>query len=121
MQRDNWETYTRSWSETDPSRRLRLFEQCLSAECVYTDPKVEVTGYDGLSGYMSQFQQNVPGGRFVTTGFDQHHRFSLAHWEMRDAKGGTIMRGASFAGYTADGRLKHMTGFFDPLKSGAKP
>lgn len=116
-QENIWETYTKSWSQTDPSLRLKLFEQCLSPDCTYTDPKTEASGYDHLSRYMSEFQKNVPGGGFTTTDFKSHHDRSLAHWEMKDARGNTIMRGASFSLYGADGRLKHMTGFFEPLKA----
>ena len=120
-QQSIWETYTKSWSEADQSKRLQLFEQSLSPDCMYTDPNIEASGYDHLSGYMSEFQKNVPGGKFSTTDFKHHHGRSLAHWEMKDGKGNTIMRGASFALYNTDGRLKQMTGFFEPLKpSGAQ-
>jgi hypothetical protein len=117
-QKSIWETYTKSWSQSDTSQRLRLFEQCLSPDCVYTDPKIQASGYDNLSAYMSEFQKNVPGGRFATTDFRNHHDRSLAQWEMQDGIGNTLIRGVSFAVYGADGRLKQMTGFFEPLKPG---
>lgn len=112
--KNTWDTYTKSWSEMDTSMRLQLFEQCLSPDCVYTDPMIQATGYDQLAGYMSELQKNVPGVRFVTTDFKSHHDRSLTHWNMVDDHGNVLSQGASYGIYGADGRLKQMTGFFDP-------
>lgn len=109
-----WEAYTSTWSEPDPATRLRLLEKYLSADCEYCDPRVRAVGYDELSGYMAQFQQTVPGGRFATTAFREHHDQSLAGWNMLDASGRVVMRGTSFAVYAPDGRLRRLTGFFEP-------
>ena len=107
------EIYGKSWSETDPSKRLQLFEQCLSPDCVYTDPTSQVTGYEQLSGYMSEFQKNLPGGGFVATKLQSHHDRSLMHWNMVDGKGSILSPGASYFLFGTDGRLKQMTGFFE--------
>lgn len=112
---NTWETYTRSWSEIDEPRRLRLFEQSLSPDCVYIDPLVQTTGYKQLSGYMSELHKNVPGVRFVTTDFQNHHDRSLTHWNMLDIDGNVLSRGASYGLYGADGRLLQMTGFYQVL------
>lgn len=108
-----WEIYTASWSETDASQRLRMFEECLSAQCTYTDPLAQVSGYASLSQYMSDFQKSMPGARFVTTMFKSHHMRSLANWDMQAASGKVLSHGVSFAMYNEQGRLLHMTGFFD--------
>ncbi|MFZ2449048.1 MAG: nuclear transport factor 2 family protein [Methylovulum miyakonense] len=110
---NTWETYTRSWSERDASKRLQLFEGCLSPDCVHTDPLIQATGYNHLSGYMSELHKNVPGVRFVTTGFKNHHDRSLAHWNRVDGDGNILSQGASYGLYGADSRLLHMTGFFE--------
>ncbi len=107
------EIYGKSWSETDPSTRLKLFEQCLSPDCVYTDPTSQVAGYDQLSGYMSEFQKNLPGGGFAATDLQSHHDRSLMHWNMMDGKGNILSQGASYFLFAADGRLKQMIGFFE--------
>ena len=112
-QQITWETYTRSWSETNTSKRLQLFEECLSPDCVYTDPLTQTTGYAQLSGYMSELQKNVPGVKFVTTDFKSHHDRSLTHWNMVDGNGNVLSQGASYGMYSADGRLLQMTGFFE--------
>lgn len=108
-----WETYTQSWSEIDASKRLQLFEQSLNPDCVYTDPLIQTTGYDQLSGYMAELHKNVPGVRFVTTDFKSHHDHSLTHWNMVDGNGNILSQGASYGLYGADGRLLQMTGFFE--------
>lgn len=116
--KNTWDTYTRSWSETDASKRLKMFERCLSPDCAYTDPLTQVTGYGALSGYISGLQKNIPGVKFVVTDFKNHHDQSLAHWNMTDAKGNILSQGASYGRYGADGRLMQMTGFFEPPKAG---
>ena len=56
-----WDTYTKSWSEPDQTKRIGLFEQCLSPDCVYTDPITQAIGYGPLSGYMSELHKSVLG------------------------------------------------------------
>ncbi len=113
-----WETYTQSWSETDAKAQQQLFEQSLSPDCVYTDPMLQTTGYAQLAGYMAGLQKDLPGARFVTTRFVSHHDRSLAHWNMLDGNGNTVAPGISVGQYGADGRLKQMTGFYEPAKAG---
>lgn len=111
-QRQNtWELYTQSWSETDPARRLGMFEKCLNPGHTYTDPNVATAGYAELSGYMSEFQKLVPGGRFVTSAFECHHDQCLVHWDMVGADGGVLAKGASYGRFGEDGRLVQMVGF----------
>jgi hypothetical protein len=117
-QQNTWETYTKSWSETDTSKRLELFEQCLSPDYVYTDPLIQATGYQQLSGYISELQKNVPGVGFVTTDFKNHHDRRLTHWNMVNGKGNILVQGISYGMYETDGRLKQMSGFYDLPKAG---
>lgn len=117
-QQDTWETYTRSWSEADVSKRLLLFEQCLSPDCVYTDPLIQTTGYSQLSAYMSELHKNVPGVGFITIDFNSHHDRSLTHWNMVDANENILSQGASYGLYGADGRLLQMTGFYETSGAG---
>ncbi len=67
---------------------------------------------------MSELQKNVPGLKFIITDFKSHHDRSLAHWNMVDGKGNFLSQGTSFGLYGSDGRLKQMTGFFDPPNAG---
>jgi SnoaL-like domain len=105
--------YESSWSTTDPAKRLELFAQSLSPQCVYTDPNTQLTGYEQLAGYMAELQGNIPGVRFVTTEFKTHHDRSLTHWNMEDGNGNVLGIGASHFVHGIDGRLMQMTGYFD--------
>lgn len=109
---ETWENYTKSWSISDHAIRLKLFEKCLSPDCVYTDPLVQVTGYEQLSQYMSELHNNIPGVRFITNDFKSHHDQSLTHWNMMDDKGNKLSEGTSFGVYGSDDRLLRMSGFF---------
>jgi len=113
LYQDIWEAYTASWSERDLSKRLKQFESCLSPDCVYTDPLIQTTGYEQLSGYMSELHKNIPGVRFITLDFKSHHDRSLTHWNMVDGDGNVLSDGTSYGLYGADGRLVQMTGFFE--------
>lgn len=110
--RSTWEIYTLSWSESDASERLKLFEQSLSPDCVYIDPLIQTNGYEQLSGYMIELHKMVPRVQFITTAFSSHHDRSLAQWNMLDANGNVLSQGASYGLYGIDGRLIQMTGFY---------
>ncbi|MGB7816636.1 MAG: nuclear transport factor 2 family protein [Methylotenera sp.] len=115
-QKHTWKIYSLSWSEVDVSKRLQLFEQSLSPDCVYTDPLIQTSGYVQLSDYMTELQKNVPGVKFIITDFESHHDRSLAHWNMVDGNGNLFIQGASYGLYGVDGRLTQMTGFYEPPK-----
>lgn len=85
--------------------------------CVYTDPLIQTSGYEQLSGYMVELQKNVPGVKFNIIDFKNHHDRSLAHWNMTDGNGNIIMQGASVGLYGTDGRLTQMTRFYEPPES----
>jgi hypothetical protein len=110
---DNLALYGLSWSETDPVERLKLYQRCLSPNCVYTDPNVQLTGYEALSAYVAELQLNVPGVAFVATNLKLHHGRCLMHWNMVDGSGAVIAPGASYLLFGADGRFLQMNGFFD--------
>jgi SnoaL-like domain len=112
------EAYGKSWSETDAAKRLQLLEQSLNPDCVYTDPLVQTTGYEPLSEYMAELQKNISGVNFVPTELKSHHDRTLMHWNMADGNGNILGQGASYFLHGADGRLKQMTGFFDPPNAG---
>lgn len=117
---DNLTLYGQSWSETNPAERLKIFEQCLSAVCVYTDPHVQLTGYEALSAYMADLQSNVPGVALVATDLKLHHDRCLMHWNMVDGSGAVISPGASYLQFGADGRLIQMNGFFEATANEVK-
>jgi hypothetical protein len=74
-------------------------------------------GLQYLSGYMSEFQKSISGGKFVMTDFKEHYDRSVAHWDMVNDKGTMLAKDVSFAVYGADGRLKQIR-VFDPPNVG---
>jgi hypothetical protein len=109
-----WEHYVSAWKVTSLAKKRELFAQCLVPACVYTDPLTVARGWDALLQYMVDFHAQVPGGHFVTQQFFAHHQCSVARWTMVSAQGETLDEGISYAEYDAEGRLRTMTGFFDP-------
>jgi SnoaL-like domain len=107
-----WLNYADIWSLSDNQQRLIALANRVNPNCVYTDPNIQVTGHDNLSEYMGQCQLNIPGLRFETTQFEEHHDRSLAKWNMVDGAGNVLGLGASFVLYGDEGQLLEMTGFF---------
>ena len=107
-----WDIYTASWRAESREEKLTLFGSCLDQQNVYTDPMTIVTGWDELIEYMLEFQQQIPGGHFITRSFLSHHQQSVAHWEMRNATHKIIGQGISHARYNPQGLLLSETGFF---------
>jgi hypothetical protein len=111
--KDTWERYVGAWTAGSEAERRAVFESCLAEDCVYVDPLVHARGWPALSAYIISFQQQIPGGRFVTEQFSTHHARSMARWKMVDAAGNRLGDGVSFGVYDEQGRLSAMTGFFD--------
>lgn len=114
-----WECYVQSWNAASAAERRALFPQCLAPNCVYTDPLTQAKGWDELVAYMVSFQEQVPGGRFVTEYFLAHHGRSIARWKMLNGTGAEIGSGTSYGEYDAQSRLVAMTGFFEVPESTA--
>ena len=108
-----WERYVLAWNSASLLDKRELYRQCLSPDCVYTDPLKQTKGWSELEAYMSEFHQQLPGARFVTQSFATHHGRSIASWQMVDASGSVIGTGTSFGEYDEQLRLRAMTGFFE--------
>lgn len=108
-----WETYVASWKAETEAEKRPLFQQALAPACNYNDPLANTTGYDELLAYMQQFQQQIPGGHFVTTHFMSHSNKSIATWQMKNGDGMILGDGISYGEYNENGLLTAMTGFFE--------
>ena len=111
--KDNWNAYATAWAEADSTKRMQILERYLAGDVTYTDSLTDLAGYAQFSECMAGFQKDMPGVRFVTTGFTHHHQRSLAQWNMVDSKGSILGQGESFVQYGQDGRLTQITGFFE--------
>jgi hypothetical protein len=106
-----WELYTSTWSEAHADTRVKMLERSVHPDYAYTDPNVQARGHIQLSDYMAEFQKNVPGGKFVTTKFEQHHDRCLVHYDLVGVDESVLTTGASYGVFGADGRLVQMVGF----------
>ena len=110
--RTTWESYVASWKAPSVAEKRALYEKALNPECVYTDSLTQKRGWDELLTYMREFNEQVPGGYFVTVEFTAHHGRSLARWEMHGADGTVLGDGTSYGEYDSHGKLVSMNGFF---------
>ena len=109
-----WERYVRSWQVASEPGIRDLYATCLAPACVYTDPLTQAKGWDELAAYMVGFQQQIPGGHFLTEQFLAHHGRSVARWKMLNGDGVCLGEGISYGEYDEQNRLVTMTGFFEP-------
>ncbi|MEO8386827.1 hypothetical protein [Polaromonas sp.] len=107
-----WIRYARIWS-ADPVTRDAELEICLHDECSYCDVNGLLEGRAALSAYMGGFQDMAPGAHFHILSVAEHHGRCLCAWELRDVNNSVLQTGRSFAVLHQDGRLQHITGFFD--------
>lgn len=112
-----WRRYASAWKAETAEEKRAILDGSVIPECVYTDPLVQLTGWDALVQYMLEFHEQIPGGHFVTTWFLAHHGRSVARWNMVDGAGTVHGDGVSYVEYDDDGRLVSMTGFFDTSPS----
>lgn len=108
-----WDRYAAAWS-LDAASRADELAACVAHDIAYCDPNGVIEGRDALSKYMHAFRESVPGGSFLITSVRHHHDRSLALWKLTGPAGQELQTGASAAFHDHDGRLKAVTGFFDP-------
>jgi SnoaL-like domain len=111
--RANWDLYAQSWKVPTASEKRSLYEASLSDGCTYTDPLVDLEGWDAIEAYMIDFHRQIPGGHFVTRWFQAHHHHGIAAWDMVAEDGTKVGEGISHVRFAEDGKLAAMTGFFD--------
>jgi hypothetical protein len=108
--------YFAVWNEADGNRRRELIAGIWASDGSYVDPLSEADGPDALDALVGGFHQRFPGHRFRLIGsVDAHHDRARWSWELFGPDGGAPMLvGVDFAVFAADGRLREVTGFFEP-------
>ena len=110
-----FETYQSAWrSNITAAERQRRLEASVVEDCDYCDPGFECRGYAELLVKMDDSKQRFPGATFRVDSFLEHHDQAVANWTMFDGVGAEFVKGASHVRFGQDGRLTHMTGFFEP-------
>ena len=117
-----FEAYQSAWrSNISPAERQRRLEASVAEDCAYCDPAFECRGYAELLVKMDHSKQHFPGATFRVDSFLEHHAQAVATWTMFDGEGAEFVRGASHVRFGEDGRLTHMTGFFEPPAKAFQP
>ena len=106
-----WDIYRSCWSEPNATQRTKKLQKILTDDFEYRDPNFEIKGYQELSGYMQQFQEQFTEASFVTKDISIHHNRCLVNWYMVNAKSETLSNGTSFV-LCENNKLKQITGFF---------
>lgn len=107
-----WRRYAALWTDAPAARDAGLL-QCVHEHCRYCDPNGEIDGPDALAAYMEGFRQAMPDARFHIERVAAHHGRTSSTWGLRRADGALLQTGRSFATMDEQGRLLHITGFFD--------
>jgi hypothetical protein len=115
------EDYFAMWNETDGQRRQKIIAGAWTPDAAYSDPLFTASGAEGLDVLVAGVHQQYPGHRFRLTGaVESHHDRARWGWELAGPDGAMpVARGVDFAVLTADGRLREVTGFFEPVAATA--
>ncbi len=113
--------YFATWNERDPDRRRALIAATWSPDASYLDPLFAAEGPDALDALVARVHAQFPGHRFRLTGaVDGRHDRARWGWELAGPDSGApVATGVDFAVLAPDGRLRAVTGFFEPPANGA--
>ena len=107
--------YFTMWNETDPTRRQAAIAASWAPDATYLDPMFEAAGAEALDALVAAVHEKYPGHRFRLLGaVDVHHDRARWTWEFGPDDGPPIVTGVDYAVLAADGRLREVTGFFEP-------
>jgi hypothetical protein len=108
--------YFAVWNETDPQRRREAITATWTQDAGYIDPMFAADGPEALDALVAAVHEKYPGHRFRLRGtIDAHHDRARWGWEFGDPNGSPpLAAGVDFAVLADDGRLRQVTGFFEP-------
>ena len=110
-------TWAAAWAESSTESIQRLLERVWAADGQYTDPNVVLKGRAEVAKYIVEFQQRLPGARFVYSKPNVHHVFLRFAWQLLLVDSTVRNEGMDFAELGPDGRFRTIVGFFGPPPS----
>lgn len=115
------ERYVAAFNETDPIARKRLVADLFTAGSRYVDPLADVTGHDGVDGFLGAAQETLAGCEFRVLGdVDAHHDRARFRWGAAppavwaDGAEPPVI-GFDVVVVDADGRIDQVHGFLDRM------
>ncbi|HMM41461.1 MAG TPA: nuclear transport factor 2 family protein [Thermomicrobiales bacterium] len=110
------ERYFAVWNEPDAGKRRALITTTWSEDADYRDPRLAGDGHDGIDAMVAMVHEYYPGYRFEQVGpIDSHNDRLRFAWRLNGPDGGPpAFSGTDFGVLGEDGRLRSITGFFDP-------
>ena len=108
-----WQQYTDAWSAFSASDRERLIHASLSPDIVYATKLAQLSGHKALINFMEEFQQKVPGAKFVNNALNLHNSYGQSEYAMVDATGKQVMEGSDYCEWAEDGRVSKVVSYFD--------
>jgi hypothetical protein len=110
--KDNWNAYMAAYGSDVEDERLRLLEQSVSDDVVFTNPAGDGKTRAGLNAHIAKFRQGFPGAYFTTDQILAQHDKLLAVWSLFKADGTKVATGYNFVRPDDGGRFGYMAGFF---------
>ena len=107
-----WRRYAALWP-APADRRASELDDCVHEACSYCDPNGLLEGPAALSAYMEGFRNAMPDTAFRIDSVATHHGRTSSTWVLVGAGDAVLQRGRSFATCDEQGRLQHITGFFE--------
>jgi len=111
--------YAAAWDESDASRRRQLLGKSWSDAGIYVDADNPdgLVGHDALLDYIVSVRQEMPGLAIVTTSVRELGGRLWATWTARQGDREAFV-GTDFVEFAADGRIGHLTNFYDEIPEG---
>jgi hypothetical protein len=108
--------YIAMWNTSDKEQQEALAQQALSEDAVLLYPTLEARGRADAVAAAERFQRDYGGARIARrSGVEQHHGWVRVAWRILLPDGSLAVEGQTVGELTADGRLRRVTGFHDPL------
>jgi hypothetical protein len=108
--------YVALWNTTDENERHRLAGEVLTEDALMVYPTIAAAGRAEAVAAIGRFQAQVPGARFVeASGIEQHHGWLRTAWRLVQGDGTMQLEGEDVVELAADGRIRRVLGFNNPL------
>jgi ketosteroid isomerase-like protein len=107
--------YNKAWTEVDDARRASYIEQIWAKNGVLKDPSTMVVGRESLLKHIGKFIHDFPNTQITRISkIDSFGTSFRVAWKMAFANG-TSLEGVDIGEMDDDGRIKSITGFWQPL------